>query len=197
MIYHRFQIILPAWAEPCTRRSVSLYMVSLFALNFKSLPKIMLATENIRCIFCFLIKSTFVTPSKRSPLARSIPAPKFTNIAMPTFALFLTCNTALFWWPRRFKDVSVVRACAGGGISRHVLRPWRRFLLFYWTFKKSHERGWIWIRLSARLTRGHTKRSPPALTPLFWIRTRLVLVNWSCDFLSDIYFKGSVKNSLF
>ncbi len=35
-------------------------------------------------------------PSKLSPLARSIPAPKFSNIAMPEFALVLTCNTAFF-----------------------------------------------------------------------------------------------------
>ncbi len=29
--------------------------------------------------------------------ARSIPAQKFTNLAMPTFTLVLTCNIALFW----------------------------------------------------------------------------------------------------
>ncbi len=65
----------------------------------------MLVTENIRRLFYFLIKPTFLTPSKLSPLARSISAPKVTNIAMPALALVLTYNTALFWWPQKLKVV--------------------------------------------------------------------------------------------
>ncbi len=106
-------------------------LFSLLTVNFKSIPIIMVVTKYVRRIYCFMIKPSFFTPLKISPLARSIPAPKVTNLTRPTVTLVLTCNTALLWWPQKLNDVSDVRVCADGGISRHFLRPWRKFSLFY------------------------------------------------------------------
>ncbi len=50
------------------------------------------------------------------------PAPKLTNLAMPTFTLVLTCNIALFWWPRKLNNVQfgVHASCSGMGLWRHI-----------------------------------------------------------------------------
>ncbi len=70
----------------------------------------------------FLIQPSFFTPSHRSTLARSIHAPKFTNLAMPTSTLVLTCNIALFWWPRKLNSVqfSLHASYSGMGLWRHI-----------------------------------------------------------------------------
>ncbi len=103
MIYNRFQLIRLACAEPCTRRSSPPYMFSLFAVNFKSIPIIMLVTEKNQTNILFLDKTHFFNAFDTFTPARSIPAPKFTNIAMPALALVLTCNTHFFGGLRRLR----------------------------------------------------------------------------------------------
>ncbi len=75
----------------------------------------------------------------------------------------------------------------------------RKCKLFNKTVKKimneaEYER--TWSNLSALLARGHIKHSPPVLTPLFWIRTRLVFVNYNCDFFSKIKVKRRWLNCI-
>ncbi len=71
---------------------------------------------------CFLIHPSFLTPSNRSPLVRPIPAPKFSNLAMPAFTHVLTCNTALLRWHRKLNNVqfAVDASCSGMGLWRHI-----------------------------------------------------------------------------
>ncbi len=96
-----------------TRYCFSIVFKSFYRHEPNPVPEGQYPTE----YFCFLIQFFFFTPSQCSPLAWSIPAPKFTNLAMPTFAFVLT---------RKLKDMpfdaTTVWACACGGIWRQLLR---------------------------------------------------------------------------
>ncbi len=89
----------------------------------------MLVTSQWRRVLWFLIQPSFFTPSHRSTLTRSIPAHKFTNLAMPKSTLALTCNIAFFWWSRKLNNVRFgVHASCSGGISRQLLRSSTRMI---------------------------------------------------------------------
>ncbi len=107
------------------------------------LPIIMLMTLKLRRVSCFLIQP-FFTPSNPSPLARSIPAHKFTNFAMSTYTLILTCNTTLFWWPRKLKDVpfGVYASCSDMGLWRHSTPTFKTMALRSSTPTKACNFGW-------------------------------------------------------
>ncbi len=68
------------------------------------------------------MQPSFFAPSHRSTLTSFIPAPKFTKLAMPTFTFVLTCNIALFWWPRKLNNVlfGVHASCSGMDLWRHI-----------------------------------------------------------------------------
>ncbi len=84
---------------------------------------------------CFLTHPSFFTPSHRSPLARSIPAPKFTKLAMSAFTHVLTCNTTLQWWPRKLNGVQFAEngSCSGMGLWRHITPTRTIACRFGWT----------------------------------------------------------------
>ncbi len=71
------------------------------------------------------MQPSFFTPSHRSSLARSIPAPKFSNLAI--YAR-LNLQYALYWWPRKLNDVQFAEngSCSEMGLWWHItpiLRP--------------------------------------------------------------------------
>ncbi len=72
--------------------------------------------------------------------ARSIPAQKFTNLAMSAFTLVLTCNIALFWWPRKLNDVqfSMHVSCSGMSLWRHITPPFKAMALRSSTHTQQH-----------------------------------------------------------
>ncbi len=93
---------------------------------------------------CFLIHPSFFTPLHRSPYARSILASKCTNFAMPALTLVLTCNTALFWWPRKLKDVpfGAHASCSDIGLWRHITPTFKTMALRSSTPTKACSFGW-------------------------------------------------------
>ncbi len=77
------------------------------------------------------MQPSFFTPSHRSPLARSIPAQRFTILTMPAFTLVLSCSIALFWWPRKLNDMQFGKhvSCSGMSLWRHITPPFKAMAL--------------------------------------------------------------------
>ncbi len=135
---------------------------------------------------CFLLHFSFFTPSHRSPLARSIPAPKFSNLAMPAFTHVLTCNTALFWWPRKLNGVQFTEkgSCSDMGLWRHITPTFKAMALrsstptiacrFGWTQLMSLVNSRKIYHCARKCTHNGHSRSPTGSSCYIFLSTKLI-----------------------
>ncbi len=129
---------------------------------------------------------SFFTPSHRSPLARPIPAQKFTTLAMPAFTLVLTCNIALFWWPRKLNDVQFGMhvSCSGMSLWPHITPPFKAMALRASTHTTAYRFGrtqpmpsvysWTIYQCARKYARKGHSRSPTGSSCCILLSTKLI-----------------------
>ncbi len=102
--------------------------------------------KKLRQVFCFLKQPSFFTHLHRSPLAWSIPASTFTNLAMPAFMRVLTCNVTCFWWLLKLEDeqFGLHASCLGMGQWRHFTSTFKAMALRSSTRTTACGFGWTW-----------------------------------------------------